>query len=490
MRVSSLLSVLALAGCAGKRTEQPLPQPPANVREYDWSRAHLLSEVPLSRFRTARIVVTGLNPLCYDYKHEFQTKAVDPPNIDAFKSLLGIAEASKKKEGGGPPAGAIDPHPLLPATTAGSAGARNLLPALADSMRDVLLLAREALAAARAGIASADIRVAAVGENAKEVAEAACNSAVAFTSTLASWRAAHSESGVLLEEAAGHLKLASTRLDEARRHVAKAEAMEGRLQRNRDYARQMSDEDTYAGILSSAIGKLAREIGEAEESYSETDETIIAVRSAVLAADASIRGLEHASSLPFDVRPGLADGRYEVSVIATPKPSQKDLKASTQKFTVNVSNTLRVMMSAGFAFAPLEAPVHARTNRPWLTPDSAGKTFSTYDISDREELAYAPMLLVTGMFTQVGPIPVGLSFGAAVREVRSKKGIDFLAGPTFSVQDHVFLTLGYYNSRREYLRLGDAKTVSLSPVATSISDADAIGVERGGSFGFSVSFKN
>ena len=79
-----VIAAVALAACAktqtlNKASTGDVATNESSTREYDWSRAILLSEVPLRRFKPATIKVTGLNPLCYDYKREFQTKVARSP---------------------------------------------------------------------------------------------------------------------------------------------------------------------------------------------------------------------------------------------------------------------------------------------------------------------------------------------------------------------------------------------------------------------------
>lgn len=499
-KIAALSCALLIIAC-GKRTQLESPTPPdGSRREYDWERGILLSEVPISRFKPATISVVRLNPLCFDYKRELQTKEIQPPSFEPMKELLGVAKASKAAEGtkqqftdaiveesslftnlAAPILG--DDHKVL----------RNTLPLLADELKRHLLDAAQVLSRARTSLRIADTKISAVGAGAEILAQKGCSASIPFSHMVAEWTSVFEEGSSLLAQATPELISARSYLERARQSLQAASLAETQLERNNNYILQKKTENTAGATLAIGLSAGADEAEEVEKALHETDARLVATKKALTRADITVRSLRNGSELSFTVRPGLRDAQYEVVMTATPKPiegKESSAKTETRKFIVPVSGTLRVVASAGFVFAPTNAPIYARTNRPWLHVDSVGKTFSTYDVTDREQLAYAPMIKIHGMCAQLGPIPIGLGFGAAVRQVRGKQGMDFLLGVTGSFQDHLFMTVGAYNARREYLRLGDVNDVRAYPVPTAITDVDAIGVERGWSPGFSVSFRN
>lgn len=494
-RIACALALFTLFAAAPLRAQSPPPGPaeaggsvdstairrevPRYLREYDWGRRLLLSEVPVPRFRTTRISIRGLNPVCYSYRRELKTQQVVVPSTAALGNLLGISSGAKPK-----------PESGAPFAEGGRKATRGVLPAAALAVRERLLAAQEAIAQARTSVRAAGLHVSQARQDADSIARSACSPSVPFRNTFNAWTAAYARHSDGLATAERELESARTGLAEARRHLREASLGEDRLLQLREYAAVRDTTGTAARALADELEETGRDLELADEERTTTHEALLQTVGSLERANAGMISADSLSVMHVDVRPGLLDAAYEVKVTETAHPRKpgEPTKPEEAAFVVPVDRTLRILMSAGFAFSPVRAPIHGRSNRP--VPDSAGKTYSTYDVIDREELAYAPLIQANALLGRAGPLPLGVSFGAAVREVRTKKGIDFLAGFTASLQDQLFVTFGVYNARREYLRLGDAEEVRQKAVPGSVSDADAIGVERKSSFGFSFSFKN
>lgn len=471
-------------------------------RDFDASRKLLRSDAPISRFRATRIVISELNPVCFTYERQLSntTVALDAPT--ALTDLLGITKAAgtsgdeeSGKEGEGGEKSTFSPNFALPIDpqSAGAAKSRRAdrtLPAAADTLKERIIAAQAAIARAHEAIGEANARIQLAGADAKRTAEAACDPDTPFRTVRNSWNEAFARHTVHLTGAREEIESARELISTARRHLGEASVIETRLSRTSPaYANALPIERSLAQRLSEGLTDVAEAVIQLEEGRAESSERLLSTSAALHQANVSMAAADTLSTLAFEVYPTLMEEKYDVKLVATPRPQEgKDPgKPEETSFSVRVRPGVLFRMTAGIAFSALDAPIYRRVNLPH--PDSAGKTYSTFDLAEREKVSYAPMLQANMMY-HVGPLPIGPSVGAAAREVRGTKGLDYMVGLTAGLADHVFITGGRYAARRERLRLGDLETVRAAPVPASVTDADAVRIERRWAWGFAVSFRN
>jgi hypothetical protein len=156
---------------------------------------------------------------------------------------------------------------------------------------------------------------------------------------------------------------------------------------------------------------------------------------------------------------------------------------------IPVRRRYRFVVSAGFLISGLRQHDYERVNVP---NPSAGRdsTYSTF--ADRQHntlLAFAPAAIGSLSLLNFDPIEVYASTGVAARSVNNSVSPDFVIGPSVGVRDRVLLTVGLQVGRVERLLIGTPSVIESEPIAPSITQDNAVGVQWKTALAFIFSYR-
>lgn len=180
--------------------------------------------------------------------------------------------------------------------------------------------------------------------------------------------------------------------------------------------------------------------------------------------------------------------QLNVTIKATGKSDVTRAKGTTieDKLELPVTVAHRFSLSAGMLFTFLPESEYQRTS----VLDADGKSYSTFlDTKGNRVFAFAPAVLSTVSLYDWHHASVAFSGGVAVRTVGEKTTPEYLLGPTVSVRDQVFLTVGLHVGRVERLLIGEPESVRKLPVPDEITRAGAVGSNWKSAWSFVLSYR-
>ena len=178
----------------------------------------------------------------------------------------------------------------------------------------------------------------------------------------------------------------------------------------------------------------------------------------------------------------------DVTVAASGKAgiaTVKDAKIS-DAFTVPAFRRLRAFLTAGFLFSSLDEHSYQRET----LVDTLGNAYSTFvDLKQNDRVAFAPAILTHMTFARAGVFDFAVTGGIAARSVKDRISPDFLVGVSSGLRDRVVLTAAYHMGRVEKLLIGDPEEVRKAGVPDTITRNGAVGDPWRGAFAVTLSYR-